>query len=272
MLALASTDYRARVIFAFLEATDKGGPSAAPFGVHEPGDCIAEWEMTKAWVNDAQWSPSGTQLAFIGQDGMLHVTNFGAAAGGAGGEPAVHSVKTSGLPGNAVLWLTEKALVVAGHNMNPDVFVAADGGEWKFAGAADVKVRIGGAVLSGASRRRALQFFSSPPHPLNASPFPHAGAALLQDTGASSARASSSAFGAAHAMFTSRVTKGAGAGDGGGETGPWTKHQGAITCLKALAVTAKGAVSRFSTSGSDGRLVIWDVATLKHLPAAALGL
>lgn len=141
-LAVASTDYRCRVLLAHLEATDGGAPAAPPFTAPgasvELGDVLAEWEATKAWVNDAQWSPSGAQLAFIGHDGLLHVASFGGAD--AGVAPTLATVKTSALPGNALLWLSESALVVAGHNMNVDVFKAGAGGKWAFAGAGDVKV------------------------------------------------------------------------------------------------------------------------------------
>lgn len=37
-----------------------------------------------------------------------------------------------------------------------------------------------------------------------------------------------------------------------------TVHQNAITCL-VLYSGSKGAVNKFSTSGVDGQLVIWDM-------------
>jgi len=69
-------------------------------------------------------------------------------------------------------------------------------------------------------------------------------------------------------MFAARTLKGTSA-EAASETGTWTKHQGAITCLQPVAKSARG-LSRFSTSGSDGRLVVWDLPG--PLPAAALGL
>jgi len=175
VLAVSSTDYRCRVLFAYLEATD-GAPAAPPFvaagaaAALEAGEVLAEWEMTKAWVNDAAWSPSGAQLAFIGHDGLLHVAAFAGA-----GAPAVESVKTTALPGNVLLWLTEKALVVAGHNMNADVFVAGAGGKWAFAGSADVKVRAEEEAASPArcAYRALLFYFIScfPPLPTSAPSF-----------------------------------------------------------------------------------------------------
>jgi actin related protein 2/3 complex subunit 1A/1B len=76
-------------------------------------------------------------------------------------------------------------------------------------------------------------------------------------------------------MFAARVTKGVtspgGVGEAAGDSGDWRKHQGAITCIQAMARSPCGDVSKFSTSGVDGRLVIWNVAEMRHLPAAALG-
>lgn len=50
---------------------------------------------------------------------------------------------------------------------------------------------------------------------------------------------------------------GSGAGGGGGELG--TVHQNTITRVKAYEKGADGDVVKVSTSGVDGRLVIWSV-------------
>lgn len=90
-------------------------------------------------------------------------------------------------------------------------------------------------------------------------------------------------------------------------TALWTKHQGAIMSLRAYAgsgeashrgrgalaqcgfaaqhsrvtrclaprlvlCAAAGKTHSFSTSGNDGRVVVWDIKALPHLPAAGLGL
>lgn len=146
ILTCASTDYRARVIFAYLEATDSSGPDARPFsndGANlETGEVLAEWEMTKSWINDAQWSPSGSRLAFIGHDGLFHVVTFPHANNSTTTttSPTIETLKTTGLPGNVLLWLTEKTIAIAGHTMNVDLFNADGNGKWKFVGSADVKV------------------------------------------------------------------------------------------------------------------------------------
>ena len=76
ILASASTDYRCRVLCAFLDGVDVS-PDAAQFGVLPPfGDQIIDFEVTRSWINDVAWSPSGLQLAFVAHDGLLHVVAF----------------------------------------------------------------------------------------------------------------------------------------------------------------------------------------------------
>ena len=87
---------------------------------------------------------------------------------------------------------------------------------------------------------------------------------------AARALTSSSSFGAAMASFSSRVSKGESAADSSSAASAlWTKHQGAITCLQAMARAPSGAVTSFSTSGLDGRVVVWTLADLRHLPGLA---
>lgn len=104
ILAAASTDYKARVLCAYLDGVD-GRPEAAQFGgVYPPfGDQIIDFEVrrrwagergrrssppldlypsahqsqvSRAWINDVAWSASGLQLAFVAHDGLLHIASF----------------------------------------------------------------------------------------------------------------------------------------------------------------------------------------------------
>lgn len=80
--------------------------------------------------------------------------------------------------------------------------------------------------------------------------------------------AKSSAFAASRAMFASKAKTGT--SDGGGSASVWTKHQGAITDLQPYSAPG-GSVSAFSTVGTDGRLVVWDLRKC-GVDAAALRL
>jgi actin related protein 2/3 complex subunit 1A/1B len=230
VVSSVATDYRCRVISAYLEDVDTGGPDGAQFGgpaLPEVGEVVSEFEVTRAWLNDCCWSPSGAALAFVGHDSMLHVATWPSGAGsgsGAAEDPSsIQSVKCPTLPGTRVLFLTEALLVVAGHGMNPELFARSAEGVWRFLCYVDRKQEDAGAgakVLSGAA--------------------------------------------AARAMFASKVTRGqaAGADDAASSSSSWMRHNNAITYLKAFRVAASGAVTAFSTSGDDGRVVVWDLEKL----------
>jgi len=120
----------------------------------------------------------------------------------------LQTVKTDGLPACRVLWLSETALVTAGHNVVPDVFARAGDGSWAFVASADVRDDAAAAAAAGGR--------------------------------------AASAFGTARAVFVANkaVNSGAGAAKGrhaahgpasGGEQ--WTKHQSAITDMRAYTTT-----------------------------------
>ena len=231
LLASVATDYRCRVLSAFLEDVDGGGPDGAQFGaLPEVGEVVAEFEVTRAWLNDCAWSPSGAALAFVGHDSMLHVVSWGGGGGGgaavaaaaADGEPVVQSIKCPTLPGNRVLFLSESLLVAAGHAMNPELFLrSADSGLWAFA-----------CHLDRRSQAPAK------------------------------AAAAASGWATARAAFASKVNKGQAVGAGAEEA--WTRHSNAITYLQGYraAATRAPATRAFSTSGLDGRVVVWDLVDL----------
>lgn len=251
VIACASTDWTVRVLCAHVPEIDGEMNLGAQFGAgFEFGDTLWKAEITRAWVNDVAWSPSGLQLAFIGHDGLVHVAAF-APDGSA--MPVVQTVKTTGLPAMRVLWLTESALVTAGHNLNADVFSSA--------GAAATAAAAGsGATAAGSAAAAGTWAFVG-----SCDVKPAAGAA-------GAAKAGASAFGSAKALFAAKVDKGmSGADTEASGTALWTKHQGAIMSLRAYAGSA-GKTHSFSTSGNDGRVVVWDIKALPHLPAAGLGL
>ena len=200
VIATASCDYSCSVISAYMEDVDgAAAPGATPFGaLPEAGEAIAEFEASRAWVNDVAWSPSGGALAFAGHDSLLHVVTFGA-----GGAAVMQTIKCPTLPATRLLFLSEAALVSVGHSMNPEVYVASGGGE-------------GGGGGGGGSPRvwRFSEYLDKRPE-------------------AGAAKAATGGVAAARAMFASKATKGqstAAAGDG-----EWMKHQNAIMGIKGFA-------------------------------------
>jgi actin related protein 2/3 complex, subunit 1A/1B len=180
VLASVATDYRCRVISAHLEDLDGASPEAAPaiasattqFGaLPEAGEVITEFETTRAWLNDCAWSQSGHCLAFVGHDSLLHVVTFAKEPTEA---PTIQSIKCPTLPDMRVLFLSDSALVTAGHAQNPQIFIRGADGFWRFACYVDRK----------------------------------------PEAGAGKAAAATGGVAAARAMFASKVSKGQAAGSG----------------------------------------------------------
>jgi hypothetical protein len=89
---------------------------------------------------------------------------------------------------------------------------------------------------------------------------------LLQPQGNSPKAKSSSGFSSARDKFKQMVTRGQ-ESDSASEA-LWTKHTNAITCMKPYADgTWKSKTDAFTTSGMDGRIVVWSVKNIsKAIP------
>jgi len=84
-----------------------------------------EWG-SKGWIHDIQFSPNGKILAFVGHDSCLTIVDV--ASGNA------NVVKTNLQPFKKLLFLSDKAIVTAGHDFTPVVFSSQDGTTWKLNG------------------------------------------------------------------------------------------------------------------------------------------
>jgi len=142
-LIVGSADMKARVFNAWLKDVDGrkslGGPGG-PFGLDPTnkkvkfGTCIAEYGSSKGWVHDAQFSPSGTGIAFVGHDSSCHFVpvptdEVEPSALPLKEHPGMQTIKTKGLPYKAVKFLEETKLIAAGHDATVDLF-EVDGDKW----------------------------------------------------------------------------------------------------------------------------------------------
>jgi actin related protein 2/3 complex subunit 1A/1B len=226
VLATVATDYTARIFSARIEEVDgvqnAAMDSATPFGVlPDAGELITEFEVTRAWLNDVSWGPSGRTLGFVGHDSLLHVVTFGAFISGSEPvAPTLQTIKCPTLPATRVLFLSDEALVTVGHSMNPEIYTRnAATGAWSFSFYADIRAEIKKEeVLGGVA--------------------------------------------AARAMFASKTSKGQ-SSQSNIEAEIWTKHQNAIVSIKAYTASSSSGtpvIKSFSTSGNDGRVVIWNLS------------
>ncbi|GMI29656.1 hypothetical protein TeGR_g12876 [Tetraparma gracilis] len=125
LLATGSTDFKARVFSTYVrqvdDAQDASTFPAAAFGEQ----C---WETgAHGWVNSVCWSPSGSALAWAGQDSSLSVVDF--SGGVEAASPDV--LRFRELPMEDLLFCSEKCVVGVGHEMNPLVF-SKKGSSWAF--------------------------------------------------------------------------------------------------------------------------------------------
>ena len=163
---------------------------------------------------------------------------------------AIFHVRTSSLPFVTLTWTSEEGLIAAGHDCQPTLFKGNANNGWKMI-----------ASLDDASARSAT---------------------LTPTTTGSSASGGRSSIGRlnneAFNRFKNADSRGTTAAGGAGLLGSGppgspggmpamqsggdllTVHQNTITSVRPYSVGADGSVSSVSTSGVDGRLVIWQVS------------
>jgi len=140
------------------------------------------------------------------------------------GGPAVHCIRINTLPYVTLTWTAEDTIVAAGHDCQPIVFSGSEGG-WAAVGSLDDTTT--GGAKAGAAR-------SGPVGRLNS---------------------------AAFNTFRNADSRGHNA-DTAGDTELLTVHQNTITSVRPYEYKSDGTVARVSTSGVDGKLVVWNVSAV----------
>ena len=147
------------------------------------------------------------------------------------GGPVVHNIRMQSLPLVTLTWTSEDVIVAAGHDCRPIVFSGSEAG-WQEAGTLDDSTA-----------------------PKSAETRPGAGGVGRLKTGA-------------FATFRDADSRGQSSISGGGSPLTNTKlltiHQNTITNMRPYEVRGN-EVTKVSTSGVDGMLVIWDVNAVTGL-------
>ncbi|WFD30920.1 ARP2/3 actin-organizing complex subunit Sop2 [Malassezia sp. CBS 17886] len=255
LLAAGAADGHARVFSAYIKGVDEKPPPSVwgerlPFGTV----CGEFTSPSRGWVEAVAFSPSGDALAFVGHDASLIVVYPSSADAPPKG---MYVIRLPSLPYMAILFLSEGAIVAAGHDCQPILFEGALDRGWHFVRSLDAS---GAAAAKG----------KPPPPP------PPKAAALSGGGGAGGVgRLNNEAFnrfraadlrGAAPAPpptdsgeISPRVL-GAVAGASIGDDGELhTTHQNTITEVRAYSGEPHD-VRSVSTSGVDGRLCVFDAS------------
>ncbi|TDL24947.1 actin-related protein ARPC3 [Rickenella mellea] len=237
LLAAGSADMKARVLSAYIKDVDSR-PQPTVWGEKLPFNTICG-EYTSAsggWVHGVAFSPSGDALAFASHDSTITVVYPGG--------PASVTIKSTTLPYVTLTWTAEDALVAAGHDCQPVLFQGHENG-WRAVGSLDDTT----APKSSGGTRMGSGFGGSSVGRLNS-------AAFNTFRNADTRGQSSLGFGAAE-------------GTGAGDTELLTVHQNTITSVRPYE-GVPGHITKVSTSGVDGKLVIWNVSAADGL-AGRLG-
>ncbi|EIM89804.1 actin-like protein ARPC3 [Stereum hirsutum FP-91666 SS1] len=238
LLAAGSADMKARVFSAYIKDVDKR-PAATVWGEKLPFNTICG-EYTSpsgGWVHAVGFSPSGDVLAYASHDSTITIVY---PAG-----PASFTIRVNSLPYVTLTWTSEDAIVAAGHDCQPTLFSGSESG-WQAVGSLDDTT----APKSAGSGRSALG---------GASPV---------------GRLNSAAFN----TFKNADSRGIGGGPGGmggaggsGDTELFTVHQNTITSVRPYEGD-RSNVTKVSTSGVDGKLVVWNVNAVGGLGSKMGGL
>lgn len=119
-------DFKARIFSAFVEGIDSTDNSAYSFWdkANEFGECLAEFDQAKAWVQSVSWSPNGQMIAFAGHGSTLHFVDI------AGGACNVFNLNCDCLPYNHIAFVNDTTAVAVGYDLVPTTFTKS-GSEWK---------------------------------------------------------------------------------------------------------------------------------------------
>lgn len=222
-------------------------PAPTVWGEKLPFNTICAEYASQAggWVHSVSFSPSGDVLAFASHDSSISI------AYPQHGTTAVHTIKLTILPLVSLIWTREDEIVAAGHDCEPFVFRGSEQG-WELFGTLDDHKH---HVSSGSGAGKGVGSGVSPVGRLNSAAF---NTFRNADT-----RGISSAPG-------SPISPSGGSTLGGsGESELYTVHQNTITDLRVYGGQS-GAVSKVSTTGVDGKLVVWDVATVSPVTVGGL--
>ena len=247
---------KARVFSAYIKDVDKR-PQPSVWGEKLPFNTICGEYASPAggWVHAVGFSPSGDVLAFASKY-PLYLTRravvygFNTCSGHDSsisivypGGPAIYTIRTTTLPLVTLTWTSEESIVAAGHDCQPFVFSGSAAG-WQLVGTLDDP----NANKTGGGRSG---FGGGAPSPVG--------------------RLQSSAFN----TFRNAAERGISNNPGSpttansGESELFTVHQNTITSVRPYA-GQPGAVAQVSTSGVDGKLVVWDANAVTPVTAAGL--
>jgi len=125
LLAAGSTDFKVRVFSAYVKDIEQK-PSATEWGAKMPfANLMAEFSNSLTgggWIHSVSFSGDGKKVAWVGHDSSIAVADAEAGM-------AMMKLKTNFLPLLTVTWISHSAILAAGHDCVPVVFLVDPSGK-----------------------------------------------------------------------------------------------------------------------------------------------
>lgn len=227
LLALGSADGHARVLSAFIKGVDER-PQPSVWGERLPFNTVSGefLNQTAGWVKSVAFSPSGDALAFASHDSTITV----AYPAGEGQPPhAILNISTQVLPFADLLWVNEAEIICAGYVSRPSIRFSSQNNTQLTTSSQDCEPFRFSGDASGWSLVGSL------------------------DTSAQGSQQNVREESALN-MFRQMDLRGKTKDD----TQLKTVHQNSISTVRAYS-GGPDNVRQISTSGVDGRLVVWSL-------------
>nr|VDD14285.1 unnamed protein product [Brassica rapa] len=232
LLATTSTDGKCRVFSTFIKGVDTK-PVSYLSSLTElvfllclcSKQQILQLDLSYSWAFGVKWSPSGNTLAYVGHSSMIYFVDE------VGPSPLAQSVAFRDLPLRDVLFISEKMVIGVGYDSNPMVFVADDTGICLFLKFSSNIRNCGLSVLFCLTRLFIVLCFQ----------FSEAFTKLYGQSKATTANEASES-----------------SKSGGGV------HDNCINSIVSLSKAGSPKVMRFSTSGLDGKIAIWNLENMQE--------
>nr|CAG4643192.1 EOG090X05RK [Ilyocryptus agilis] len=153
LLAAGSTDFKVRIFSAFIKEIEER-PQPTAWGSKMPlGQLMAEFSNSNVgaggWVHSVSFSASGDRIAWVGHDSSISVAD--ATKG-----MAVSVIRTDFLPFLACLWVSENAIVAAGHGCCPMLFEVDGSSKIQYAGKLDASLKKEASGISAMKKFQSL--------------------------------------------------------------------------------------------------------------------
>lgn len=121
LLACGSTDFKARIFSGYIKEVDEKPSSTAWGNKMTFANLMTELSTGGGgWVHSVSFSADGNRLAWVGHDSSINIYD-------AANSQQLTSVKTDFLPFNAVQWITDNSVVVAGFDCTPMLYSCSGG-------------------------------------------------------------------------------------------------------------------------------------------------